>query len=115
MAIAKQVFVPDAGDIVWVDLNPTLGHEQRGRRPALVISQKSYNGKAGMMLACPMTTSEKGYPFEVVLSNPSEKSVVLADQLRCLDWRERNIQLIAHATDDEFDQVKGLLSTLLGI
>lgn len=111
----KKSYVPETGDIVWVDLSPTVGHEQRGRRPVLVVTQKSYNDKTGMMVACPMTTEIKHYPFEVLLSNSDENSVVLADQLRSLDWRDRNIEFIGYATDDELAQAKELIQSLLGL
>src|SRR5690606_17212496 len=81
-------WVPDSGDIVWVNFDPQAGHEQAGHRPALVLSPARYNGLRGMMLCCPLTTKLKGYPFEVVISqNPP--SAILADQIKNLDWRAR--------------------------
>jgi mRNA interferase MazF len=79
-------YVPEAGDIVWLHFDPQAGHEQAGHRPAVVISPSAYNGKTGLMLCCPMTTRIKGYPFEVELSG-ARTSVVLADQIKSLDWR----------------------------
>lgn len=81
-------WVPDTGDIVWLQFDPQAGHEQAGHRPALVLTPRRYNDKRGMMLCCPMTSRIKGYPFEVVVSqNPP--SAVLADQIKNLDWRAR--------------------------
>ena len=85
----KTAYVPDAGDIVWLSLDPQAGHEQAGHRPALVLSPARYNGPRGMMICCPMTSRIKGYPFEVVESD-DPPSAVLADQVRSLDWRARN-------------------------
>lgn len=83
-------YVPDRGDIVWLQFNPQAGHEQAGHRPALVLSPASYNRASGLMLCCPMTSQKKGYPFEVVVTDESSHtSVVLADQVKSLDWKIR--------------------------
>jgi len=84
----KRAYVPERGDIVWLQFDPQAGHEQAGHRPALVLSPARYNGPRGMMLCCPMTSRIKGYPFEVVESE-DPPSVVLADQVKSLDWRAR--------------------------
>ncbi len=81
-------YVPEAGDIVWLQFDPQAGHEQAGHRPALVLSPSRYNALRGMMVCCPMTSSIKGYVFEVVVTR-SPPSVVLADQIKNLDWRAR--------------------------
>jgi mRNA interferase MazF len=78
-------YVPEAGDIVWLRFTPQAGHEQAGHRPALVISPAAYNGKTSLMICCPITTQVKGYPFEVAMAG-SRPSVVLADQVKSLDW-----------------------------
>ncbi len=86
----KSRYVPDRGEIVWLQFNPQAGHEQAGHRPALVLSPARYNKVSGLMLCCPMTSHKKGYPFEVVVSDdPHRTSVVLADQIKSLDWRTR--------------------------
>jgi mRNA interferase MazF len=81
-------YVPDTGDVVWLQFNPQAGHEQAGHRPALVLSPARYNAMRGMMIGCPMSSRIKGYVFEVVVSR-TPPSVVLADQLKSLDWRAR--------------------------
>lgn len=84
-------YIPDRGDVVWIDLDPQAGHEQAGHRPALVLSPAAYNGKVGLMLCCPITTQIKGYPFEVVVQGSgSVRGVILADQVKSLDWQVRN-------------------------
>jgi mRNA interferase MazF len=86
----KRGYIPDRGDIVWLQFNPQSGHEQAGHRPALVLSPASYNRASGLMLCCPMTSQKKGYPFEVVISDdPDRTSVVLADQVKSVDWKTR--------------------------
>ncbi len=82
------VFVPDRGDVVWLQFDPQAGHEQAGHRPAVVLSPKAYNAKTGLMLCCPVTTRIKGYPFEVGIEG-KPASVALADQIKSLDWRVR--------------------------
>ena len=92
-------YVPDRGDLVWLEFTPHTGNEQAGRRPALVISPRAYNAKVGLALFCPITSRVKGYPFEVALPEGSGVvGVVLADQLKSLDWRARKAKLIKHAS-----------------
>jgi mRNA interferase MazF len=94
-------YVPARGDLVWLVFDPQAGHEQSGRRPALVISPREYNRRVGLALLCPITSQVKGYPFEVAL--PPELGVhgaVLADQVKCLDWRTRRASLIGVAPRD---------------
>ncbi|MGH7230942.1 MAG: endoribonuclease MazF [Nitrospiraceae bacterium] len=86
-------YVPKQGDIVWLDFQPQAGHEQDGRRPALVLSPDEYNHKVGLMLCCPITKQIKGYPFEVQLKGTVRtKGAVLADQIKSLDWRARRAE-----------------------
>ncbi len=106
-------YVPDRGDIVWLMFNPQAGHEQAGRRPALVLSPRSYNGRAGLALICPITSQRKGYPFEVAVSGGRVSGVVLADQLRSLDWSARRAKKLARASDETLQEVLGKIAALL--
>lgn len=93
-------YIPKRGDIIWLELNPQAGHEQAGKRPVLVISPEAYNQKTSLLLACPITSQIKGYPFEVKL--PSElqiQGVILCDQVKNLDWQARNAQFACQAPD----------------
>lgn len=105
-------YVPEAGDIVWLQFSPQAGHEQAGHRPAIVLSPASYN-RIGLMLYCPMTTKRKGYPFEVVIDD-DRKSAVLADQVKSLDWRARKAQRKGRITDLELAQVRAKAIALIG-
>lgn len=88
-------YVPERGDLVKLDFNPQPGHEQAGWRPAVVISPKAYNETFGLMLACPITNQDKGFPFEVPLPESlPNRGVVLADHLKSVDWRARNVQFV---------------------
>lgn len=107
-------YIPKRGDAVWLDFNPQSGYEQAGRRPAIVISPKSYNQKVGLALFCPITSQTKGYPFEVVIPKNKEVSgVVLADQLKSLDWKTRNVSLIVKLPDSVVEDVLSKLKHLL--
>lgn len=90
-----MVYVPERGDVVWISLDPQAGHEQAGRRPAAVLSPAVYNGKVGLAILCPITSRAKGYPFEVLVPEGLGVSgVILADQVKSLDWRARKAELI---------------------
>jgi len=107
-----RTYVPDAGDIVWLRFDPQGGHEQAGRRPALVLTPARYNGVRGMALCCPMTTKIKGYVFEVVISQ-RPPSAVLADQVRSLDWRARQAVRKGVAEPRALAEVRAKIKALL--
>ncbi len=110
----KGEYVPERGDAVWITLDPQAGHEQAGRRPALVLSPSAYNGRVGLALLCPITTQVKGYPFEVPLpAGLAVAGVVGADQVKSLDWRVHNATLIAAVPEEIVTQVVSRLQTLL--
>jgi mRNA interferase MazF len=98
-------YIPERGDIVWMEFNPRVGHEQKGRRPALTLSFKAYNEKTGLALFCPITSKVKGYPFEVEIDLKKIKGSVLSDQIKSLDWRERNIEFIEKIGDKKLGEV----------
>jgi mRNA interferase MazF len=112
--VTSQTYVPQRGDVVWISLNPQAGHEQAGRRPAVVISPQNYNGKVGLAILCPITNQIKGYPFEVLIPDglPVE-GAILSDQIKNLDWRARNAELICTLPTEVISEVLQNLSTLL--
>ena len=112
--VAKSPYTPSRGDVVWTTLDPARGHEQRGRRPALVVSPRIYNEKSGLALVCPVTTKIKNYPFEVGLEIQGEPSVILVDQLRSLDWRERKFKKIQALPAPIMNVVADYLAKLIG-
>lgn len=110
------VAVPAAGDIIWLTLDPGVGHEQIGRRPFLVLSRREYNAKTGLIVGCPVTSRSKGYPFEVPLSAGARiEGVVLADQVRNVDWRARATGLAGHASRDEMRSVVHRIVSLIDV
>ena len=108
-------FVPEAGDIVWLEFSPQAGHEQAGHRPALVLSPAAYNSKTGTMLCCPMTTQIKGYPFEVIIRAEGGSGAALSDQVKNLDWRARKATPKGKASAEELDEVRAKISSLFGL
>jgi len=114
--VKSKVFIPDCGDIVWLTFNPQSGHDQTGRRPALVISPSVYNDKTGLAIFCPITSQKKDYPFEVIISGlPQIEGVILSDQIKSLDWKARNAEFICKLQKKSFDETVNKISTLLGI
>jgi len=111
--VKSNSYVPDKGDMVWLDFNPQLGHEQKGRRPALTISYKSYNQKIGMALFCPITSRVKGYPFEVLVNGTKINGCVLSDQIKSLDWTERNIEFIERIDEEKLNEVIHKITTMI--
>lgn len=108
-----QAYVPERGDIVWLDFNPQLGHEQRGRRPALTLSHGAYNTKIGLALFCPITSKVKGYPFEVEVAGKFIDGCVLSDQVKSLDWTVRNVEFIEKIAGDKLEEVLENISVLI--
>jgi mRNA interferase MazF len=108
------VYVPERGDAVWISLQPQAGHEQAGRRPAVVLSPSAYNGRVGLALLCPITNQRKGYPFEVrIPTGLRVQGVVLADQVKSLDWRARQAEFIDTVPVETVAEVLAKLTTLL--
>lgn len=108
-------YIPDRGDLVWINFSPQAGREQAGRRPAVVLSPRAYNGKVGLLIACPITNQVKDYPFEVTLPpGLSIKGVILSDQIKSLDWRGREIEFIDRLPSSVTHQVLGKLQVLIG-
>lgn len=111
--MVKNLYVPSRGDVVWVDFNPQRGHEQAGRRPALTVSPKIYNAKAGLALMCPITSKTKEYPFEVPVRQNKIQGVVLTDQIQSLDWRERNARFVEKINPLMLKSVQQKLTALI--
>lgn len=109
-------FIPDRGDVVWISLDPQAGHEQAGVRPVLVLSHASYNGRVGLMICCPITTQAKGYPFEVLIkSNPKVSGVILADQVKSLDWKARGAKKKGGISEDELSETLNKLRAVIDL
>jgi len=107
-------YVPRRGDIVWLSFDPQAGHEQAGRHRAFVVSPEAYNRKTGLFLACPITSKIKGYPFEVALPEDLEVGgVILADQIKSLDWKARRAKFAAKTDDRMIDEVSALVLPLI--
>ena len=106
-------YIPERGDIVWINFDPQSGHEQKGKRPAIVLSPKEYNKKVGLGLFCPITSKIKKYPFEVEISSKKINGVVLSDQIKSFDWRTREIEFISKVTSDKIKEIINKFSVLI--
>jgi len=112
--VNPQTYIPQCGEIVWITLNHHAGHEQAGRRPAVVLSPKNYNGKTGLAILCPVTSQIKGYPFEVLLPvGLPVAGAILSDQVKSLDWHARNAELICTLPAEIISEVLQKLSAVL--
>ena len=117
--VKSKSFIPDCGDIVWLSFNPQSGHEQSGRRPALVISPQAYNEKTDLAIFCPIISQEKGYPFEVMIPDNLEISgLILSDQIKSLDWKTRKAEFICKlpkvALKETLNKINALLNPYSG-
>lgn len=110
----EKEYIPQRGDLIWIDMQPQAGHEQSGRRPAIVLSPENYNDKVGLALLCPITNQVKGYPFEVILPEGLKVTgVILSDQLKSLDWKIRKAAFIDTVPDHTIEETLKKASTLL--
>lgn len=105
--------MPDRGDAIWIDFNPQLGHEQRGRRPALVLSHRSYNERVGLALLCPITSKIKNHPFEVQIATEKLTGAILSDQIKSLDWTVRSTEFIEKLDPTVLNQVLERIEVLI--
>lgn len=111
----KAAYVPERGDVVWTDFNPQAGREQAGKRPALVLSPRTYNAKAGLAVLVPITSHVKGYPFEVAIHTKAVQGVALADHLKNLDWQARGVKFAGTVTPAVLEEITTKVSLLLGL
>ena len=108
-------YVPEAGDIVWLEFDPQAGREQAGRRPALVLTPEVYNKKTNLMICCPLTSQMKGYPFEVLVELDGVESVILSDQVKSLDWKIRKAKYKNKVSSSVLTEVRAKAKSLLSI
>jgi mRNA interferase MazF len=112
--VMPRAYVPDRGDVIWISFDPQAGHEQAGRRPAVVISPAAYNHKVGLAILCPITNQIKGYPFEVVIPQGLKVTgAVLSDQVKNLDWKARKAELLCKLPESVVNEALKKLHTLL--
>lgn len=111
--MVSKSYTPNRRDIIWIDFNPTRGHEQSNVRPALVLSEKAYNKKTHLAVVCPITSQIKGHNFEVPINELKVTGAILSDHVRSLDWSTRNVRFIQKASIGVFNEVEEKLSTLL--
>lgn len=111
--VMKRRRAPDRGDIIWLDFNPIRGHEQGGRRPALVLSTREYNVLAKLAIVCPVTSKIKGYPFEIPFTSKDSGGVILADHVRNVDWVQRHADKIGTVSEAVIAEVQEYIKKLV--
>jgi len=109
----SKKYIPNAGDIIWIDFDPQAGREQSRRRPALVLSPDIYNKKSSLVLVCPITSMKKQYPFEVEIDSELVKGAVLSDQVKSMNWNIRNAEFIEACPSEIIDKVRGRILKLI--
>jgi mRNA interferase MazF len=112
--MVKTPYVPERGDLIWLNFTPQSGHEQAGKRPALVMSPETYNAKTGLCIVCPITSKVKNYPFEVEVSGTMISGVVLSDQVKSLDWKARKATFAEKAFEIATSKVLQNIQLLIG-
>jgi mRNA interferase MazF len=114
--VVAREYVPDSGDLIWLDFTPQAGREQAGRRPAVVLSPRAYNEKTSLAVVCPVTSRVKGYPFEVLVPPGMRiQGAILSDHLKNLDWRQRKAEKAGKVSAAVLAQVRGRVAALLEI
>ena len=107
-------YAPKKGDFIAVAFDPQSGHEQKGRRPALVVSNTLFNEQTGLAIVCPLTTTDRGYPFHVaVTDNPHITGFVMVEQVKSIDFRARKAKQIGKASDEVLDTVLSILDACI--
>ena len=111
--VIKSTYIPDRQDIIWLNFEPQKGREMQKTRPALIVSPRNYNAKAGLALCVPITSKVKQYPFEIIINDQEITGAILCDQLRSLDWRERKASFIQRCNDQVFFEVIETIKLLI--
>jgi mRNA interferase MazF len=111
--LKNKIYVPDAGDLVWADFDPAIGREQKGLRPALVLSGRKINNNSGCFIACPITSVIKNYSLNTDINSKKIKGQILINQIKTLDWENRTVVFIEKASEDVMSDVKAKIAVIL--
>ena len=107
-------YVPKKGDFIVITFDPQSGHEQKGRRPAIVVSKTLFNERTGLAMVCPLTTTDRRYPFHVAVTNdPNLNGFVMVEQIKSIDYRARKAKFIGKASEDVLDLVLSILDACI--
>lgn len=110
--MVKENYIPNYGDIVWVNFDPTIGREQKGRRPAIIISSFDFNKKTNLAFVCPITNTNKNYPFRIQLESQKVKGFVMTEQLRSISWQERKVEFIEKGDKNTLLTISNLIEAI---
>lgn len=106
-------YIPNSGDIVWVAIDPTLGHEQKGRRPCLVVTNSEFNSKTGLSWVCPITNVDKKYIFHISFKGKKVKGYVMSDQMRSIDWNVRKVEFVEKIEKETLEDVRAIIEAII--
>ncbi len=106
-------YIPEAGDIVALTFDPQSGHEQKGRRPALIVSNKTFNKHLGLAFACPITNSKRGFPFHLKVDSKQLTGYIMTEQLKSIDYKARKIKFIEKATKETLEEVLAIIGSIV--
>lgn len=106
-------YIPQKGDLVILSFDPSAGHEQQGRRPALIISNATFNKHVGLAMVCPITNRDRNFPFHVQVNSRQLTGFIMIEQFKSIDYRERNVKFVEKVDDDVLDNVLGILESVM--
>lgn len=111
--VVELKYVPERGDLVWLSFSPAKGHEQKGRRPGLVLTSRNFNSKSGVMFAVPITSKKRGYGTEVVINTPNVSGVALVHQLKTIDWKSRKVEFADKIYGETLKKIQEIAVSLI--
>jgi len=111
--LVKQKYIPNKGDLVILTFDPQAGHEQKGRRPALVVSNHEFNKAVGFALVCPITNTNRGFPFHVAVEGEAIGGFILTEQVKSIDYVARKVKFVERLQDEKLDEVMGIIEAIL--
>jgi mRNA interferase MazF len=106
-------YIPDQGDIVTLNFDPQSGHEQKGRRPAIIISNKIFNQYLGLAFACPITNTKRNFPFHIEVKSKNITGFIMGEQMKSIDYNSRNIKFIEKANQKTINQILGIIDSII--
>lgn len=111
--VKTQRYIPQKGDLVWMDFDPTIGREQKGLRPAIVVSQNMFNKKSSLVFVCPITTVSKDYPYRIKIIAQNIKGFIMTEHLKSIDWNGRKLKFVEKASPDIVESVKNCIGAII--
>ena len=106
-------YIPEQGDIVTLNFDPQSGHEQKGRRTAVIISNKIFNQHLGLAFACPVTNTKRDFPFHIEIESKNITGFIMGEQMKSIDYNSKNIKFIEKASQKTMNQILGIIDSII--